>query len=291
MTASPSFYIDLAHRDDARGIDMSMVRSPIVGGRSINARQERDINKMLMRNGCDSRLRVGWGLTETCGAISVAGSSALVKPQSVGPTLTGGITIAVREAAGDDDVPEYEVVPPVPAGVSDVPQEQTGELWYSGPNVMTGYFENADETAAALVERDGRTWLRTGDVGYVDSEGSVFITNRIKDFIARKDGFKTPPKEIEDTLVLSNCIDEVAVVGADDPDYDGNSLIIAFYTLDEASDEQEAERAQREAVAKHLAEYKHPDKYVCLDRMPYTPVGKIDRVALRELAKEAVTAK
>ena len=284
MTASPSFYIDLVHHEQMGSVDMSMVRSPIVGGRSVNPRQEAAINTMLASCGCPSKLRVGWGLTESCGAISVAGTNALVKPQSVGPTLIGGITAAFKESQSPDGSLSFEEMPYVPARQSEVGQELTGELWYSGPNLFTRYYENAEETSHALVDYDGRTWLRTGDVGYVDSEGSVFITNRVKDFIARKDGFKTPPKEIEDVLVLSGCIDEVAVVGTDDPDYEGNSLIVAFYTLDKRSANASPEDEMRKCVIAHLAGYKHPDAYIRLQRMPYTPIGKIDRTELRKLA-------
>lgn len=290
MAASPAFYIDLARRQDVDDLDLSMLRSPIVGGRSVNAPQERRINRFLAARGCHSRLLVGWGLTETCGAISVAGTGALAKEQSCGITLTGGITSAFHEVP-DGDSTRFEELPYVEAGSADVPEEKTGELWYTGPNVMTGYYGNADETAHSFVEFGGRRWLRTGDVGYVDSDGSIFITNRIKDFIARKDGFKTPPKEIEDVVVSIGGIDEVAAVDGANPADDEDTLIVVFYTkLKESMPDSAIEQAAREAVAKRLAEYKWPDLYVAIEKMPYTPIGKVDRKQLRSMAAKALKA-
>lgn len=289
MTASPAFYIDLARRKDVDDLDLSELLSPIVGGRSVNLPQERRINEFLAERGCESRLYVGWGLTETCGAISVAAVDALVKEQSCGKTLTGGITAAFKEV-GDGDGARFTELPYADAWEGEVPDGAVGELWYTGPNMMTGYFDDPEETAGVLVEQGGRTWLRTGDVGYVDSEGSIFITNRIKDFIARKDGFKTPPKEIEDVIVSAGGIDEVAVVGAASPRDEEDTLVVAFYTkLDASVPDGEVERAAKDAVAGRLAEYKWPDLYVCLESIPYTPIGKVDRVALRERAAQALS--
>ena len=104
-------------------------------------------------------------------------------------------------------------VVPLAEGESDGSKEvaagETGELYVKGPNVFLGYHNNEPATRDCLSE-DG--WFRTGDVGYLDKEGNLFITDRVKELIKYK-GFQVPPAELEGYLVEHPLIDDVAVVG------------------------------------------------------------------------------
>ncbi len=91
---------------------------------------------------------------------------------------------------------------------------EDGEIWVKGPQVMTGYLNNAEATAATIDE-DG--WLHTGDVGHVDDDGHFTIVDRLKELIKFK-GFQVPPAELEALLVTHPAIADAAVIGVPDDD-------------------------------------------------------------------------
>lgn len=109
----------------------------------------------------------------------------------------------VMQGAGDD----HEST----GRASEVAQGETGELYLRGPNVFLGYHQRPEETKECL-DQDG--WLRTGDVGHVDENGDVYITDRVKELIKYK-GFQVPPAELEGYLIEHPLIDDVAVVGVE----------------------------------------------------------------------------
>jgi long-chain acyl-CoA synthetase len=149
-----------------------------------------------------------------------------------------------------------------------------GEVWLRAPNVMPGYFDRPIETAAALTP-DG--WLRTGDGGYLDGEGYLFLTDRIKDMIV-SGGENVYPVEVEEVLAHHPDVAEVAVVGV--PDKRWGETVKAFVVprAGRAPDPDElVEFARRQ-----LAGYKLPRTFEFVDDLPRTPSGKVLKRALRE---------
>jgi len=136
---------------------------------------------------------------------------------------------------------------------------------------MTHYLDQPDATAAALV--DG--WLHTGDIGRIDADGYVFIEDRAKD-MAIVGGYNVYPREIDEVLAAHPAIVEAAAIGV--PDAYRGEVIWAYVVgvIDEA--------AVREACAAALVAYKHPSVVRIVDALPRTPVGKIDKQALKVLA-------
>jgi long-chain acyl-CoA synthetase len=151
---------------------------------------------------------------------------------------------------------------------------QVGEVWVRAPNVMLGYFNRPAETAAALTP-DG--WLRTGDGGYVDDDGYLFLTDRIKDMIV-SGGENVYPIEVEDVLAQHADIADVAVVGI--PDAHWGELVKAFVILRPgcATTADELVAFARE----HLAGYKLPRAVEFVDDLPRTASGKVLKRELRE---------
>jgi long-chain acyl-CoA synthetase len=198
-------------------------------------------------------VRQGYGLTETAALISTnpAGSE---KPGSVGLPVPG-CTVHIL----DDDGRE-------------LPQGQPGEICCSSPGVMRGYWRSPDATAEAL--RDG--WLHTGDIGYLDEDGYVFIVDRKKDLIIRG-GFNVYPRDVEDALLEHPAVEVAGVVGRPDPRL--GEEVVAFVSLraDAAITPEELIAWARE----HIGGYKYPRELQIVDAVPLTPVGKIDRKALR----------
>ena len=102
---------------------------------------------------------------------------------------------------------------------------EDGELWIRGPNVMKGYLNNPDATAATI---DGDGWLHTGDIGHVDADGYWFIVDRVKELIKVK-GFQVPPAELEALLLTHPAVADVAVIGI--PDEEAGERPKAFVVL------------------------------------------------------------
>jgi long-chain acyl-CoA synthetase len=147
-----------------------------------------------------------------------------------------------------------------------------GEICVRAEGVMSGYWNAPEETAHTL--RGG--WLHTGDVGYLDYDGFLFVVDRKKDLIIRG-GFNVYPRDVEEILLGHPAVASVGVVGR--PDERLGEEVVAFVTLLD-----DAEAAPDELVdfaRERLASHKYPREVRLLDAMPLTNVGKLDRKALR----------
>jgi len=159
-----------------------------------------------------------------------------------------------------------------------LPTGQTGEIRVKGPHMMTGYTGNAEETKAAI--RDG--FVYTGDIGMLDDEGFLIISDRKKDVIFVK-GFNVFPREIEEALLSHPAVSGACVVGR--ADARAGEVPVAYVTL-----RSEATADQLLAfLTQTLAEYKMPAACIALDAFPMTPAAKVDRTTLRTKANEATT--
>lgn len=151
---------------------------------------------------------------------------------------------------------------------------QDGELWIRGPQVMKGYLNNPDATAATI-DPDG--WLHTGDIACIDGDGYLFIRDRLKELIKFK-GFQVAPAELEAVLTSHPKIGDAAVIGI--PDDEAGEVPIAFVIL--APEQTLTEDAVKAHVAEHLAHYKHLHSVRFVDTIPKSPSGKILRRFLRD---------
>lgn len=202
----------------------------------------------------------GYGLTETsAGVIAVpAGREAPVDPAS--GTLAVGVPVSETHAwIADDDGH------PVAIG-------EIGEIVISGPTVASGYWQRPEESAEAM-RADG---FRTGDIGFVDAQGWVYVVDRKKDMINAA-GYKVWPREVEDVLYGHPAIREAAVVGVVDA-YRGET-VRAVVSL---RDGQALDGAAMQAWCRdRLAAYKLPREMLIVGELPKTPSGKILRKDLR----------
>ncbi len=221
-----------------------------------------EVEQEFKRRVPSAMIRQGYGLTET---------AALVSSNPVGRERTGSVGLPV---------PDTEVRILDKEGRAVAPGEP-GEVCCRSPGVMQGYWRSPEATAQAL--RDG--WLRTGDIGYQDEDGYLYIVDRKKDLIIRG-GFNVYPRDVEDELVEHPAVQMAAVVGR--PDVVHGEEIVAFVALGEG-----AEVAAEELIAwarRRIGAYKYPREVHFVDAVPLTTVGKIDRKVLRARLVEAGAA-
>ena len=156
---------------------------------------------------------------------------------------------------------------------TDAPTGERGEIWVRGPQVMKGYLNNPEATAATI-DADG--WLHTGDVGVIDADGHTFIVDRLKELIKYK-GFQVPPAELEALLLAEPRIVDAAVIGV--PDDEAGEIPKAFVVRAPGSDIDAA--AVQAFVAGHVASYKQVREVEFVDAIPKSASGKILRRELR----------
>lgn len=168
--------------------------------------------------------------------------------------------------------PEVRVFGP---DMSEMVAGQTGEIAIRGPNVFAGYEDNAEANATAF--RDG--WFFTGDNGYLDSDGDLFLAGRAKEQINRG-GYKIMPSEVEDVLSRHPTVHEVAVFGVSHPTL-GEDIAAAVSLKPGGAIDTPNLRAY---LSEQLAANKVPGRITILAELPRNPVGKIDRLALAQTA-------
>jgi acyl-CoA synthetase (AMP-forming)/AMP-acid ligase II len=203
----------------------------------------------------------GYGLTECHALVSVAHPEdpAELIASTVGHPLPD-IDVRVVDADGE----------PVAAG-------ETGEIVVRGYNLMSGYFADPEATASVVV--DG--WLHTGDIGVLDEQNYLRITDRKKDIYVTG-GFNVSPVEVEKTLLRFDKIGEVAVVGTPDQRLGevGVAFVVAKPGVELAADEVAA------YAGEHLANFKVPRRIRVVGDLPRNATGKVVKPELRRLARE-----
>ena len=153
-----------------------------------------------------------------------------------------------------------------------LPARQVGEIMVRGANVMSGYYKDPAETARTL-EPDG--WLHTGDLGYMDEDGYLFVTGRIKELII-KGGENIAPREIDEALLTHPAVGDAAAVGIPDPQYGQEILACVVLRPDAVCSEAEL----REHCRRELGAYKTPKLFRFVTELPRGPSGKVQRLKL-----------
>jgi acyl-CoA synthetase (AMP-forming)/AMP-acid ligase II len=161
---------------------------------------------------------------------------------------------------------------------NEVPRGTQGEIMIKGDNVMTGYYKAPEVTAEAL-EPDG--WLHTGDLGYMDEDGFVFVTGRLKELII-KGGENIAPREIDEALYKHPAVLDAAAVGIPDDTYGEEIMACVTLQPDQTVTEEDLIAHCRE----HLGDFKTPKVLKILDELPKGPSGKIQRLKLPDLVKK-----
>ena len=263
LAGVPTLYEALLAQPGMEGADLSCLKGVFVGGDSLSPGLKARLDRFLREHGATVQVREGYGTTETVTACC--------------------LTPAHRQKAGSIGLPfpgnRVKIVDPGTG--RELPCGEEGEILLSGPTVMQGYLGHPEETARTLVTHsDGFTWVRTGDLGRVDSEGFVYFRGRAKRMIVSS-GYNIYPARLEQLLDAHPAVGMSCVIGLPDP-YKMQK-VKAFVVPAEGVPPTEATRqALLEHCRRHLPPYAIPGEIAFRTRLPQTPVGKVAYRLLEE---------
>jgi long-chain acyl-CoA synthetase len=263
--AVPTLYVALLNHADARpgAIDFTSIRFCFCGASALLADTKRRFEALT-----GGVIVEGYSLTEAMMALCANPVKGVNKIGSVGMPFPD-VLVRIYDAE---------------EGTRILSTGEVGEIAVWGRQLMTGYWHRADETAAVLrdhIDADGtRRWLHTGDLGYLDGDGYLFIVDRKKDMI-KTSGLQVWPREIEEVLATHGAVAEVGVAGVPDPVK--GEVVHAWIVL--RAGETASEEDLRAFCRVKLAPYKVPARVEFRTELPKTMVGKVLRRALRESVK------
>ena len=238
--------------------DLSALRYLASGGAPLPTETAQELRRRLPW----VEIREGYGLTET---------SALVATNPPGRTREGsvGLPVAGMEVRIVDDADR------------ELSTAEVGEICCRSSLVMLGYWREPELTAEAM--RGG--WFHTGDMGRLDEDGYLYVVDRKKDLIIRS-GFNVFPRDVEEALLEHPAVAQACVVGRPHPSH--GEEVVAFVSLRPDSETDEGELIM--FGKQRLGGYKYPRELHVLPALPLTPVGKVDRKAVRALLPPDTTA-
>lgn len=261
--AVPTLLQMLLQEEKFHQVDFSNLKMAVTGAAPLTAADRKKVEELIGKNMlCDA-----FGMTETS-PVYVVNPPQRLKPTALGIPVPGA---------------DVKIVD-VETGTKEMPTGESGEIITSGPHVMKGYLNLPEESAKALREFDGKTWMYTGDVGFIDDEGYVSISDRAKDMLI-VGGYKVFSVELEDKLNDLDFVSNTAVVGAADSARPGNDIVNLFVELAADAKDRDHEELKSELIAfcrKTMSPYKVPKVIHIIDAIPLTPVGKIDKKLLRD---------
>ena len=254
----PTLFIALMNHPDVRAgkADLSSLKLSIAGAAPLLLETKERYEALT-----GGRIIEGYALTESTMAAVMTPVQGRFKPGAVGLPL-----------------PDVDIrIVDLETGERALPLGETGEILMHAPQIMQGYWQRPEETAKTIREVDGKRWLYTGDIGFLDEDGYLHIIDRKKDVI-KPSGFQVWPREVEEVIASHPAVTEVGVIGV--PDERQGEAVKAFVVLQPG--QALTVEDLRAWCKQQLAAYKVP-RYVefCSD-LPKSTVGKVLRRELRE---------
>ena len=271
---NPLLFDNLAKEDVD---DLSFIKCPGIGGSAISIEDEERYNEFLKKKGCKFKLAKGYGATEGGSALVAVLSNECDKLGSAGiPLPKDTISVFKYELDSDSKIKRTD---------QELKYGEEGEICVTGPSLMDRYLKNEELTNEVLFEHsDGKKWLHTGDRGYIDEDGNVFVFDRIGRMIITPGSHNIYLESIEEVISKHPAIDKCAVVGVSTSEHENGKIPKAVIVLkDEFKD-------KRKEVIDQLIDMcndKLPERdvaqcYEIVDFLPVTPGMKIDYKKLED---------
>ncbi len=264
MAGVPTLFEAMMRNEGMKNVDLSSLKGLFSGGDSLSVELKKKIDEFLKEHGASIQVREGYGTTECVTA------SCLTPPDYY---REGSIGIPYPDTY-------YKIV--IPNTNEEAKVREMGEICIAGPSLMKEYINNPKETSQTLrVHEDGKTYLHTGDLGYMDEDGFIYFVQRLKRMIITS-GYNVYPSQIENVIDSHEAVMFSTVIGVKD-DYK-MQRVKAFVVLKPGfSPTDEIKASIKAHCEKNIAKYAMPKEFEYRDSLPKTLVGK---VAYRELEKE-----
>lgn len=251
-------------------VDLSFLSTFAGGGESLTIEQEQNFNYFLNECGFNGVYLTGYGMTE-CGA-----------------TLCTGMPGVYREGTLGIPLPKVNVKIINPESGHELSYGEVGEICFNAPNVMLGYWNNHEETENVIkLHKDGKMWLHTGDLGLITQDGFLQFKGRIKKIYLTKgcdhSVYKLFPLQIEAVLKKLPFVSGCGVVVVKDKEK--INAAIAFVHTTPIS-EKDIKKTIQDYLSENLPAHEIPKNILFLDKIPFTPSGKVDYRALERIAAE-----
>lgn len=260
MISTPAFYEIMMESPLLDGMDLSFLKTMGSGGDTMNEGLETKLIQFMKDHNMRYPLCQGYGMSELSAAASFCVNDRY-KRGSVGvPCLT--TTVGVFD----------------PITGEELGYNQTGEICMTGPSMMKGYYNNPEETAHVMrLHDDGKVWVHSGDIGYIDEDGFIFIKGRVKRMITRFDGHKVFPVVIEGAINGFETVVNCVVVGVDDRDRTQGQYPMAIVQLAEGVIDVQVECRRIFRICNEMLEERgRPVGIIPIDEIPLTGMGKND---------------
>ena len=277
MMGVPSFYERIMHSKDLWDMDLSFLKTTGCGGDTMNPGLEERFNKFMKEKGGLYNLSQGYGLSEMTGAATCCYSHVYKDDSSGIPLFCNSVGIFDPETGEELDYGEE------------------GEVCLTGRGMMLGYHNNPEETDKIIrTHADGTKWIHSGDIGYMDEDGFLYIRGRIKQIIIKFDGHKVFPVQIEGIINRHKAVAACTVVGIQDPDHAQGSVPLGVVELKKDIPAEQKETIRKEILQmcdELLEERGKPSDVTFIDEMLHTALAKHDYRALTEMFKDHVIRK
>lgn len=259
----PSLFEIILKFSNNKSYDLSSLQHVFSGGDSLSEYTETKFNEFLKDNGSDAKIRIAYGITESVTAVTITPADKQKLKSSGLPYPDTTISICI------------------PGTQTQVPVGQKGEICVHGPTLMLGYLNNISETKQVLQKHpDGKTWLHTGDLGYLDKDGFLFFVQRIKRVIV-SNGYNIYPTQIENVFNSHKFVSACCAIGVPDT-IKGQKVKVFIKLKNNIPNTVNTKNKLMEYVVDKIAKYALPDDIEFREELPKTLIGKIDFKALED---------
>lgn len=265
VISTPVFIELLINSKEVKNMDLSFLYTLASGGDTMNEGLEKKLTQFMEEHNMKYPLAQGYGMTELSAAATFC-VNRIYKPGSVGvPSLTTTVSIF------DPDTGE------------ELGYNEIGEVCVTGPSMMKGYFQAEEETSIVMKQHDdGLTWIHSGDLGYMDDDGFLFIIGRIKRMITRFDGHKVFPINMEGLIAGREEVKNCSVIGVNDREHSQGQYPLALVEFVAGVDKEQACKEIFKYCDEQIEERGKPVAVLPIDEIPLTGMGKNDAKTLEK---------
>lgn len=265
MVSVPAFYEIMMESKEVKNLDLSFLVTLGSGGDTMNEGLEGKLYKFMEEHNMHRPLAQGYGMSELSAAVSFCAEN-VYKKGSVGiPSITNTVGIFTPDTFDELDIGEE------------------GEICITGPSMMKGYFKNLKETEYVMRKHpDGKYWIHSGDIGYLDEDGFLFVNGRTKRMITRFDGHKIFPVNIESLVSEHPKVRNCCAVGISDLTHGQGQVPLVMVELSDCDKEAICQEIFN-ICNTQLEERGKPVGIVSIDNIPLTGMGKNDYRALEKM--------